>query len=71
MIQNKCFPKINELENIPMEEEESKYHYCYIKNLSRLLVQHSSYQLCKYDHKQKFCGRCFKLFWFGGLKGGS
>ncbi|KAJ8974519.1 hypothetical protein NQ317_000322 [Molorchus minor] len=40
IIQNEYFPKINEFNPIPEDDEqevEIKYHYCYIKDLSRLL----------------------------------
>ncbi|KAJ8975147.1 hypothetical protein NQ317_012424 [Molorchus minor] len=40
IVQNEYFPKINEFNPIPEDDEqevEIKYHYCYIKDLSRLL----------------------------------
>ena len=63
IIQNKYYPKINDFENTPQMEEEDmgeeiKYHYCYIKNLSRLL----NYQLSKHRHKKIFCDRCLNYF---------
>ena len=61
IIQDKYFPTVNDFE--PMsdneyEQVEIKYHYCYIKNLSRLL----SLQLSKKDHKKFFCDRCLNYF---------
>ncbi|KAJ8953851.1 hypothetical protein NQ318_006702 [Aromia moschata] len=64
IIQDKYFPKLNEFENIPKteidegEEIEYHYHYCYIKDLSRLL----NYQLSKNSHKKYFCDRCLNYF---------
>ncbi|KAJ8971980.1 hypothetical protein NQ317_010076 [Molorchus minor] len=40
------------------QEVEIKYHYCYIKNLSRLL----SSQLSKDTYKKLFCDRCLNYF---------
>ncbi|KAJ8973246.1 hypothetical protein NQ317_005459 [Molorchus minor] len=40
IVQNEYFPKINDFNPIPEDDEqevEIKYHYCYIKDLSRLL----------------------------------
>ncbi|KAJ8977854.1 hypothetical protein NQ317_018691 [Molorchus minor] len=50
IVQNEYFPKINEFNPIPEDDEqevEIKYHYCYIKDLSRLL----SSQLSKKNAK--------------------
>lgn len=63
IIQNKYYPKINEFERNPAaqekdDEEGIKYHYCYIKDLSRLL----SHQLSKNGHKKFFCDRCLNYF---------
>ncbi|KAJ8950067.1 hypothetical protein NQ314_008073 [Rhamnusium bicolor] len=61
IIQDKYFPKINEFESIPDDNEEEveiKYHYCYIKDLSRLL----NYQISKNTHKKFFCDRCLNYF---------
>ncbi|XP_060525076.1 uncharacterized protein LOC132701296 [Cylas formicarius] len=60
LIQNKYYPKVNDFDPDPQDNdyEEIKYHYCYIKNLSRLV----SSQLSKYNHKKYICDRCLNYF---------
>ncbi|XP_050513837.1 uncharacterized protein LOC126889531 [Diabrotica virgifera virgifera] len=60
MIQDKYFLKLNDYE-APIEDDEIvdiKYHYCMIKNLSRLL----SSQTSNHSHKIFVCDRCLNYF---------
>lgn len=63
LIQNKYFTKQrcgdndNDLEET-LDRDEIKYHYCLIKNLSRLV----SNQLSKHIHKVFICDRCLNYF---------
>ncbi|CAH1107447.1 unnamed protein product [Psylliodes chrysocephalus] len=62
IIQNKYKPKGNDYEpdndDDESDEEEIKYHFCYIKNLSRLLYK----QLSKHKSKKYICDRCLNYF---------
>ncbi|CAH1959928.1 unnamed protein product [Acanthoscelides obtectus] len=67
MIQNKYYPKLNDFEPLPLENDdfstddddfEITYHYVYIKNLARLV----SYQLSKAHSKKWICDRCLQYF---------
>ncbi|XP_060528400.1 uncharacterized protein LOC132703267 [Cylas formicarius] len=66
LIQNKYYPKINDFDPEPTtaedhkyeKEEEIKYHYCYIKILSRLV----SRQLSRHNGKKYICDRCLNYF---------
>ncbi|XP_050518575.1 uncharacterized protein LOC126892841 [Diabrotica virgifera virgifera] len=60
MVQDKYFPQLNDYE-APVEDDvivDIKYHYCMIKNLSRLL----SKQVSKHQHKICVCDRCLNYF---------
>lgn len=41
-----------------LEDEQTQLHYCWIKNLSRLV----SSQLSKHDHEKHICDRCLNFF---------
>lgn len=60
LIQDKYFPKINDYDAVPIDDFniDIQYHYCWIKNLSRLL----SNQLSKSNHKKFICDRCLNYF---------
>uniref|UniRef100_A0A6P7FDE5 Uncharacterized protein LOC114329202 n=1 Tax=Diabrotica virgifera virgifera TaxID=50390 RepID=A0A6P7FDE5_DIAVI len=53
LIQNKYFPKLNDYDAPPSDDEniEIKYHYCWIKDMSRLV----SSQLSKNSNKKYIC----------------
>ncbi|XP_072390323.1 uncharacterized protein [Diabrotica undecimpunctata] len=60
IVQDKYFPKLNDYE-APMAHDESveiKYHYCMIKDMSRLM----SRQLSKNRNKKFLCDRCLNYF---------
>ncbi|XP_050498751.1 uncharacterized protein LOC126884985 [Diabrotica virgifera virgifera] len=63
LIQDKYFPKLNDYDAPPSDDEniEIKYHYCWIKDMSRLL----SSQLSKNEHKKYICDRCMNYFYSG------
>ncbi|XP_066157689.1 uncharacterized protein, partial [Euwallacea fornicatus] len=64
LIQNKYYPKLNDYNPVPtdavVEEEDTNiiYHYCWIKDLSRLL----SSQLNKHKQRKFICDRCLNYF---------
>ncbi|CAH1101833.1 unnamed protein product [Psylliodes chrysocephalus] len=62
LIQNKYFPKLNDYEAPPMDDDadntEITYHYCWIKDLSRLV----SKQLSKNTNKKFICDRCLNYY---------
>ncbi len=60
LIQDKYFQKIDDYELVVEEDEkvDVKFHFCYIKNLSRLV----SSQASKNDHKKFICDRCLNYF---------
>lgn len=61
LVQDKYFPKLNDFDtpqDVDIEDINIKYHYCWIKHLSRLL--HS--QLTKHKNKLFFCDRCLNHF---------
>lgn len=61
LIQDKYFPKLNDYDAAPFETEgdiEIRYHYCWIKNLSKLI----SSQLSKHKEKKFICDRCLNYF---------
>ncbi|VEN53641.1 unnamed protein product [Callosobruchus maculatus] len=62
LVQNIYFPKLDDYEAVPVEDTDSttevKYHYCWIKDLSRLV----STQLTKGKAKKYICDRCLNYF---------
>ncbi|CAH1110639.1 unnamed protein product [Psylliodes chrysocephalus] len=61
LIQNTYFPKLNDYDAPDPNDNEQiniRYHYCWIKNLSRLI----NYQLNKNGHKKFICDRCLNYF---------
>lgn len=60
LIQNIYYRKIKDYEALPKKTENTdiKYHYCWIKSMSRLL----SNQLSKKGHKKFICDRCLNYF---------
>ncbi|XP_072388760.1 uncharacterized protein [Diabrotica undecimpunctata] len=61
LVQNKYYPRLNDYDAPPADDdcnEDIKYHYCWIKNLSRLV----SSQLNKNNHKKFICDRCMNYF---------
>nr|CAH7736483.1 unnamed protein product [Callosobruchus chinensis] len=61
LVQNVYFPKLDDYEAMPVEDADTteiKYHYCWIKDLSRLV----SFQLSKKKSKKYICDRCLKYF---------
>lgn len=60
MIQNIYFPKINNYETSPIDETlyNISFHYCWIKNLSKLVNK----QLNLNGHKKFICDRCLNYF---------
>ncbi|XP_072394634.1 uncharacterized protein [Diabrotica undecimpunctata] len=60
LIQNQYFPKLNDYEAPPVDNDNSeiKYHYCHITNLSRLI----SRQVNKRKTKLFLCNRCLNYF---------
>jgi hypothetical protein len=59
-IQNTYFPKLNDYDVLTVDNDgvKIKYHYCWIKNISRLLSQ----QLNKSKKKVYLCDRCLNYF---------
>lgn len=57
IIQNRYFPKDND-DDEDVVEEELTYHFCYIKDLSRLI----SKQCNKHKTKKFICDRCLSYF---------
>ncbi|XP_057671239.1 uncharacterized protein LOC130902972 [Diorhabda carinulata] len=60
LIQNTYFPKLNDYEAPPIDNDNSEitYHYCWIKDLSRLINS----QLSKTTYKKFICNRCINYF---------
>ncbi|CAH1109243.1 unnamed protein product [Psylliodes chrysocephalus] len=60
LIQDQYFPKLNDYEapSVDNENIEIKFHYVWIKNLSRLI----SSQLSKNHNKKFLCDRCLNYF---------
>ncbi|XP_074042580.1 uncharacterized protein [Leptinotarsa decemlineata] len=61
LIQDKYFPKLNDYEAPPInddDETEIKFHYCWIKDMSRLF----SKQMSNHRGQKFFCDRCLNYF---------
>nr|CAH7717033.1 unnamed protein product [Callosobruchus chinensis] len=61
LVQNVYFPKLDDYEAMPVEDADTteiKYHYCWIKDLSRLV----SFQLSKKKSKKYICDRWLNYF---------